>query len=105
MLWSLVKKMEMNETGKIQVEKIAESLSGIAKENSIAAQRNHFMVLSESMIKIGNQMKELDGEIYVQHCPMANNDNGANWLSSEKEIRNPYYGEGMLTCGSIVHSW
>ncbi|WP_067035606.1 efflux RND transporter periplasmic adaptor subunit [Allomuricauda sp. CP2A] len=99
------KKMEMNETGKIQVEKIAESLSGIAKENSIAAQRNHFMVLSESMIKIGNQMKELDGEIYVQHCPMANNDNGANWLSSEKEIRNPYYGEGMLTCGSIVHSW
>lgn len=99
------KEMEMNETGKIQVAKIGESLSGISNENSIAAQRNHFMALSESMIKIGNQMKELDREMYVQHCPMANNSKGANWLSSEREIRNPYYGKEMLTCGSIVHSW
>jgi Protein of unknown function (DUF3347). len=26
----------------------------------------------------------------------------ANWLSSEKEIKNPYYGSTMLTCGSVV---
>ncbi|NNC61403.1 MAG: DUF3347 domain-containing protein, partial [Eudoraea sp.] len=35
------------------------------------------------------------------HCPMANSNKGADWLSSSKEIRNPYYGEAMLTCGSV----
>jgi hypothetical protein len=25
----------------------------------------------------------------------------ANWLSDQKEIANPYYGNSMLTCGSV----
>ncbi len=36
---------------------------------------------------------------YYQYCPMANNDQGAYWFSAEKEIRNPYFGEMMLSCG------
>ena len=38
---------------------------------------------------------------YVQHCPMANDNNGADWLSKEKEIKNPYYGDKMLKCGMV----
>jgi len=41
------------------------------------------------------------GELYVAHCPMALNDKGASWVSNSKEIRNPYFGESMLTCGSV----
>ena len=37
--------------------------------------------------------------IYYQFCPMARNGAGAYWLSAVKEIKNPYYGEAMLTCG------
>jgi Cu(I)/Ag(I) efflux system membrane fusion protein len=33
---------------------------------------------------------------------MANNNNGAIWLSTEKDIKNPYYGDDMLTCGSVI---
>jgi Cu(I)/Ag(I) efflux system membrane fusion protein len=33
---------------------------------------------------------------------MANNNKGAKWLSSEEQIRNPFYGDVMLTCGSVV---
>jgi len=33
---------------------------------------------------------------------MANNNKGAKWLSVEAEIRNPYYGDAMLSCGSVV---
>jgi membrane fusion protein, copper/silver efflux system len=40
--------------------------------------------------------------LYVQFCPMANNNLGAKWISTEAEIRNPYYGDAMLTCGSVV---
>ena len=31
---------------------------------------------------------------------MANDNQGAYWLSATKEIRNPYFGKQMLNCGS-----
>jgi Cu(I)/Ag(I) efflux system membrane fusion protein len=40
--------------------------------------------------------------LYVQKCPMANSNKGAVWLSTEKEVKNPYYGDTMLTCGSVI---
>lgn len=100
-----LKSMEMDKMGMTHVEKIEEYLSNIAKESSIESQRKDFVLLSENMILIGNQLKGLDQKLYVQHCPMADNNKGANWISAEKEIRNPYYGEAMLTCGSVVHTW
>jgi hypothetical protein len=39
--------------------------------------------------------------LFVQHCPMAFNNAGASWISDEKQIRNPYFGNKMLRCGSI----
>jgi hypothetical protein len=41
------------------------------------------------------------GSVYVAYCPMANNNEGANWLSNDKEIKNPYFGDKMLRCGSV----
>jgi Cu(I)/Ag(I) efflux system membrane fusion protein len=41
----------------------------------------------------------LDDTVYYQYCPMANSDQGAYWLSEIKEIKNPYFGEEMLSCG------
>ena len=32
---------------------------------------------------------------------MANNNKGAIWLSREEEIKNPYFGDLMLSCGEI----
>ncbi len=40
-------------------------------------------------------------EVYYQFCPMANNNAGAYWLSDSKEIRNPYMGLKMPTCGAV----
>jgi hypothetical protein len=42
-----------------------------------------------------------DQKVYKQFCPMAFNNKGAFWLSSEKEIRNPYFGDKMLKCGKV----
>ncbi|MBA4058359.1 MAG: hypothetical protein C0490_26815, partial [Marivirga sp.] len=41
------------------------------------------------------------GILYLEYCPMANNNEGAYWLSNEKEIKNPYFGDKMLKCGSV----
>jgi hypothetical protein len=35
--------------------------------------------------------------VYEQYCPMKN----AYWLSSEASIKNPYYGNEMLSCGEV----
>jgi hypothetical protein len=32
---------------------------------------------------------------------MAFNDQGAYWISDREEIRNPYFGDKMLTCGVV----
>jgi Cu(I)/Ag(I) efflux system membrane fusion protein len=43
----------------------------------------------------------INKKIYNQFCPMANNDKGANWLSFQENIKNPYFGDAMLTCGNV----
>ena len=40
-----------------------------------------------------------DKMVYVQHCPMAFDNKGADWLSFDSEIRNPYFGDKMMKCG------
>ena len=94
--------MPMDDMGKTHMSKLAEQLTDMASKEDLDGQRGGFVLLSQNMIQIGQQMQSLDTKLYVQHCPMANNDKGANWLSLEEKIRNPYYGDAMLTCGSVV---
>lgn len=46
-----------------------------------------------------------DGEIYMQYCPMAFNNKGAYWFSSDKEVMNPYFGDEMLHCGGVKETF
>jgi Cu(I)/Ag(I) efflux system membrane fusion protein len=64
-------------------------------------QRNHFKQLSAHLSN-GIKLFGVDQKIYEQFCPMADNNKGAYWLSTTKEITNPYFGEAMLTCGEIT---
>jgi hypothetical protein len=65
-------------------------------------QRDHFNTLSDNMYQLLKVSKIDDTPTYYQHCPMANNGKGANWLSKENEVKNPYYGSKMLSCGKTV---
>jgi Cu(I)/Ag(I) efflux system membrane fusion protein len=40
--------------------------------------------------------------VYQVHCPMALNGQGADWLQANTDVRNPYYGAAMLSCGNVV---
>ena len=62
-------------------------------------QREHFVKLSAAMIELMKIIKP-EYTVYIDHCPMYNNNKGADWLSKESGIKNPYYGIQMLTCGS-----
>ena len=66
----------------------------------IEHQREHFVMLSKDM----NDLIQLFGtsqKLYLDFCPMADDNKGAVWISESKEIKNPYYGSKMLTCGSM----
>jgi Cu(I)/Ag(I) efflux system membrane fusion protein len=67
--------------------------------NDIEGQRKAFSVLSKELYKAVKSFGLKNKTIYYQFCPMAFNDTGAYWLSNTKEIRNPYFGDRMLTCG------
>jgi copper chaperone CopZ len=71
---------------------------------NIELQRTHFMTLSDNLYKL-LKVAKLDSTIYFQHCPMANDGKGANWLSKENVIKNPYYGSAMLSCGNTVETF
>ncbi len=84
--------------------RIATEASKITAAKNIEEQRAAYETLSNEMIMLVKNAGLSSGELYVQHCPMAFNDKGASWLSSNKEIRNPYFGEKMLTCGETTET-
>ena len=67
---------------------------------NIAHQREHLVTMSKDFYDI---VKEFGTEkpLYKVYCSMYNDNKGAYWLSDSKEIKNPYYGANMLTCGEI----
>jgi hypothetical protein len=71
------------------------SAVAISKTTDVDTQRKQFEDLSASMITLAKATKP--AKTYVQYCPMA----AASWLSSTKDVRNPYYGDKMLKCGSV----
>ena len=84
-----------------EIQSIKNAFSTISEANKIEKQREEFISLSEEMISISKQIQQPQ-KLYVQKCPMANNSQGAKWLSKKKEIKNPYYGSSMPGCGSII---
>ncbi|WP_293299535.1 DUF3347 domain-containing protein [Pedobacter sp. UBA4863] len=68
----------------------------------IKTQRAVFTGLNVELIPVFKQAELTSGTIYVQHCPMANNGDGGDWLASEEKIQNPYYGDEMMECGRVA---
>ena len=77
------------------------SLDKIAQTSDVEEQRKHFETLSDNLIEAVEYFGVVENTIYRQYCPMAFRDKGAYWLSAEKEIHNPYFGDKMLTCGEV----
>jgi hypothetical protein len=80
---------------------IAAQASKIINANDIEVQRTAYYDMSNSMIGLVKKSGLKGGELYVDYCPMAFDDKGASWLSNNKEIRNPYFGDKMMKCGEI----
>lgn len=87
------------------LDQMKESLANLAESRSLQEQRDQFRMLSERLISLARPLGSPENPLYLQYCPMANQNTGAYWLSQDSEIRNPYYGEAMLTCGEVRATW
>lgn len=94
-------KQTMNEGQK----KAYADIAGDAEENAehisknggnIKHQREHFQSLSEDIYDLVKAFGTSQ-TLYKDYCPMAK----ASWLSEVKNIKNPYLGKSMPTCGTV----
>lgn len=85
--------------GKIK-EKLVFDARHISESKELDHQRDHFKTLSANMVTLAKTAKLADTPVYQDYCPMKK----AVWLSSEAAIKNPYYGNQMLTCGKITET-
>ena len=76
---------------------VAKQAETLAAARDVKQAREAFKPLSASLVKYLADHKAGKGVYHEAFCPMAN----ANWLQTEKEIRNPYMGKAMPGCGEF----
>lgn len=86
----------MNYTGGIE-----SSLKEIQASDDIEAQRKSFSTLSDNFYKSIKAFGLGGKSAFYEFCQMAFNNEGAYWISEAEQIRNPYFGDKMLTCGEV----
>lgn len=73
----------------------------IASATDIETQRTQFESLSAQVYSMVLSTGANESALYIQYCPMAFDNKGASWLSAEKQVNNPYFGDVMLHCGKV----
>lgn len=83
---------------------LPELLHGLLGADKLDALREPaFAQLSNAMIAaLKKEPAALEVAVIHMHCPMAADNRGADWLQPTDELRNPYFGAAMLTCGKMV---
>jgi len=76
---------------------VAKQAETLAKAKDLKAAREAFKPLSASLVKYLADNKAGKGVYHEAYCPMAK----ASWLQKETDIKNPYMGKSMLTCGTL----
>lgn len=72
----------------------------ISEIKDIKHQREHFGTFSTNMFALAKTAKLTTEPVYYSYCPMKK----AYWLSNDKTIKNPYFGNAMLTCGKVTET-
>jgi Cu(I)/Ag(I) efflux system membrane fusion protein len=87
---------------------INKDIAAIESNANIEEQRKAFGLLGKNLSDVIDMLdvKATDGKaVYLEFCPMADDNNGSFWLSYEKEISNPFFGQNMLTCGEVKKTY
>lgn len=106
--WDELKSADTNNiiipTAQTYTSDLKSESEGLLGESDLEAKRKAFQMISGNMFDLARTIRYSKHKIYLLHCPMAFNNTGADWLSNATDIKNPYFGEKMLTCGAVKDS-
>ncbi|MGB3777062.1 MAG: DUF3347 domain-containing protein [Tunicatimonas sp.] len=85
----------------IKMPDVQQRVKEMAAATDLAVQRTYFDSLSVALYDHIKAQSPANQTLYKQYCPMAFNNRGAFWLSANREIENPYFGDEMLKCGRV----
>lgn len=77
------------------MDMVKQHAQAIADAESVEKQREQLDMFSSSMFALLKAFGTNDQTAYYQYCPMVK----ASWISQTSQVRNPYMGQKMLTCG------
>lgn len=77
----------------------------ITELEAVDEQRKQFGFLSDALINSIEAFGIAGEVLYVQHCPMAFDNEGGDWLALDEAIQNPYFGDKMMKCGAVKKSF
>ena len=77
------------------------AIGSLIKTDDLMTQRSEFFYVSDALIKVLKNHGPLEKPLYIQHCPMAFDNTGGDWISDAEKIMNPYFGDLMLHCGVV----
>ncbi|MCB2206425.1 efflux RND transporter periplasmic adaptor subunit [bacterium] len=95
----------LSDRGKLRWAELRKSLTGdlesLQQSRDLEKQRLRYAELGGQLQAALTTFGVEGDTVYLAYCPMAFNDDGAYWLTSSPEIRNPYFGDAMLKCGVV----
>ena len=91
-------------TAKSYTGTISSEGKGLIGESDIEAKRKEFQMISGALFDLIRTVRYDRQKIYLLNCPMAFDQQGADWLSSTTDIHNPYFGSKMPDCGNVKDS-
>jgi membrane fusion protein, copper/silver efflux system len=80
-------------------------LQQLTETGDLKTIRHHFAGLSKNIVDMVESFGVEKDKVFKVFCPMALDNNGAYWLSETEDIRNPYFGDAMLTCGEVKETY
>ena len=90
---------------RVEIEKIIEPSEHL-HHLELPAARVSFKPISHAVVTLAAHLRgDAAGEPFTHfYCPMVQGG-GGDWLQSTADLRNPYFGSEMLTCGELAHGF
>jgi Cu(I)/Ag(I) efflux system membrane fusion protein len=85
-----------------QANALKSMIAGMVRADALEAIRAAFAPLSEQIMAVVKQSGTPAGPLYQFKCPMARGGEGATWIQTDRDTRNPYFGEAMPGCGRVI---
>jgi Cu(I)/Ag(I) efflux system membrane fusion protein len=94
----------IKETAQTFTGTITGSAQALVAEKDIEGKRKEFGNIADALWSLTRTVRYKGQKLYWDYCPMAFDNKGAYWISYERDIKNPYFGSKMMTCGSVEDS-